>query len=298
MSKQIPTPEHDSTLRLLWPQWQGARGDIFATYAAEGSQQGLERGYALGTRVLDAVLPEHEGPTALVPVEMGDRGLEEVDGVPAREVVREQLDSALRILADHRPARVLTLGGECSVSVAPFSALAERYGEDLAVVWIDSHPDVATSASTYNGYHAMAVSVLVGHGDRDVVAQLPATVAPQRVALAGLHNPAEDDLPHVADWGITAFGPDDLREDSAGLLAWLAGTGCSKVAIHLDVDAIDAGEAFLGMVAESGGLSTTQVRRLVADIADAADVVGLTIAEYVPRQVLQLRSLVDGMPLV
>ena len=298
MSEQSPTPEHETTLRLLWPQWQGARGDIFATYTAEGPQQGLERGYALGTSVLAAVLPEHDGPTVRVPVEMGDRGLDEVDGIPAKEVIREQLDAALRLLAEHRPARVVTLGGECSVSVAPFSALAERYGEDLAVVWIDSHPDVATSSSAYNGYHAMAVSVLTGKGDRDLVAQLPATVAPQRVALAGVHNPAEDDLPNVAAWGITAFGPEDLREDSAGLLAWLAGTGCTKVAIHLDVDSIDAGEAFLGMVAETGGLSTAQVRRVMADVAGVADVVGLTIAEYVPRQVLQLRELVTGMPLI
>ena len=298
MTESTVTPENDPTLRLLWPQWQGARGDIFATYEADGPQQGLERGYALGTRVLAAVLPEHDGPTASVHVEMGDRGLAEVDGIPAKAVLGEQLDAALRVITEHHPARILTLGGECSVSVAPFSSLAERYGEDLAVVWIDSHPDVATSSSAYNGYHAMAVAVLTGNGDADIVGRLPATVAPERVALAGLHNPAEDDLPNVAAWGITAFGPEDLREDSSGLLAWLASTGCSKVAIHLDVDSIDAGEAFLGMVAEAGGLSTAQVRRLMADVAGAADVVGLTIAEYVPRQVLQMQELVTGMPLV
>ena len=52
------------------------------------------------------------------------------------------------------------------------------------------------------------------------------------------------------------------------------------------------------MVAETGGLSTAQVRRVMADVAGVADVVGLTIAEHVPRQVLQLCDLVEGMPLV
>jgi arginase len=68
------------------------------------------------------------------------------------------------------------------VSVAPFSALADRYGDDLAIIWIDSHPDVGTGDSGYPGYHAMAVSALTGHGDLDVQAVLPATVSHDRVA--------------------------------------------------------------------------------------------------------------------
>jgi len=31
-----------------------------------------------------------------------------------------------------------TLGCECSVSVALFSTLADEYGVDLAIIWIDS----------------------------------------------------------------------------------------------------------------------------------------------------------------
>lgn len=45
------------------------------------------RGYAVGTKVHQAVLPEHDGPTATVPVEMGDIGLEERDGIEAKAVV-------------------------------------------------------------------------------------------------------------------------------------------------------------------------------------------------------------------
>ncbi len=52
----------------------------------------------------------------------------------------EQLARALELIRRHDPARIVTLGGECSVSGAPFSHLARRYGEDLAIIWIDSHP--------------------------------------------------------------------------------------------------------------------------------------------------------------
>ena len=99
-----------------------------------------------------------------------------------------QLAAALDVIKQHDPERIVTLGGECSVSVAPFAKLAERYGADLAVLWIDSHPDIGTPASLYPGYHAMAVSVLTGHGDPDVLALLPATILPDRVALVGLHD--------------------------------------------------------------------------------------------------------------
>ena len=39
--------------------------------------------------------------------------------------------------------------------------LAARYGGDLAGS-VDSHPDVGTPASDYDGYHAMAVNALTG----------------------------------------------------------------------------------------------------------------------------------------
>ena len=68
------------------------------------------------------------------------------------------------------------------------------------------------------------------------------------------------------------------------------------MAIHFDVDTIDAAEARLGLGEDFGGLTVAQARRVVADVEAAAEVVGLTIAEYVPRQVMQLQGLLDGFP--
>lgn len=257
-----------------------------------------ERSYAVGTTVLDAVLPAHAGPTAVVPVAMDSAGLESRDGVDAKEAVLTGLTTASKIIAEYQPDSIVTLGGECSVSVAPFAALADRYGNDLAIIWIDSHPDIGTPASEYSGYHAMAVAILAGHGDPDVLAELPATVSATRIALAGLHSWTEDDFPNVAEWGITGFTPDDLRDDSTALLRWLAATGCGRVAIHLDVDVVDSNEMVFGLGQEPDGLTVDQVRRLVADISAAADVVGFTIAEYIPRQVIALQRLVSGFPLL
>jgi arginase len=218
--------------------------------------------------------------------------------VESKDAVVRQLAAALDIIEQHNPERIVTLGGDCSVSVAPFSKLLERYGQDLAIVWVDSHPDVGTPASEYHGYHAMALAALTDHGDSDVLNLLPATADPRRIALAGLHSWTEDDFPNIAEWGITTFAPDALRESSSPLLEWLSDTGCTRVAIHLDVDVVDSNDVIFGLGAEAGGLTSVQAHRLVRDISSVADVVGLTIAEFVPRQVIRLRKMLEGLPLV
>jgi arginase family enzyme len=220
-------------LRLVWPQWQGAGTESVRSVAAEFPFDIARRGYSVGTKVLQAVLPEHDGPTAMVPVEMGDMGLEERDGIEAKAVVVQQLRSALAIIQEHEPARITTVGGECSVSMAPLSYLINKYGDDLAILWIDSHPDMGTGEIAYSGFHAMVVSALAGH-----------------------------------------------------------------VAIHFDVDTIDADEIQLGLGADLGGLTSTQTRRVVADIDGAAEVVALTIAEFIPRQVMHLQQILAGFPLL
>jgi arginase len=212
--------------------------------------------------------------------------------------VVEQLARAVDILRQYAPARITTLGGECAVSVAPFTWLAHRSGDDLAVVWIDSHPDIGTGQSEYPGYHAMAVAALTGHGDPDVQELLPAIVSADRVALAGLHSWTDDDVRNVAEWGIASFAPEDLRASSRPLLGWLTATGCSHVAIHFDVDAIDSNEIVLGLGPEPGGLTSTHVRRIVAEINRAAEVVGITVAEFLPRQVIHLQQTLTGFPLI
>ena len=84
--------DHDGVnLRLLWPQWQGAGTSSVEAFASEFPLDIARRGYAVGTAVLEAVLPPHDGPTLSAPVAMSDDGLEERDGVEAKAVILEQL---------------------------------------------------------------------------------------------------------------------------------------------------------------------------------------------------------------
>ena len=172
-------------------------------------------------------------------------------------------------------------------------SLAPEFSFDVA------RPDMGTGETAYPGFHAMVVSALTGHGDQELLEILPATTTADRVALVGMHDWTDPTLPAIADeWGLSVFSPDALRSTSAPLLDWLGDIGATKVAIHFDVDTIDADEIQLGLGADLGGLSTAEARRVVADIDGAAEVVALTIAEFIPRQVMHLQQILAGFPLL
>lgn len=292
------TNREDVTLRLVWPQWQGADPAVVGLLTPELGFAEAQTGYSAGSRILESLVPKAEGPEVHVPVAFEQKGLTSVDGIYARDVVISQLQAALELIDAHSPDRIVTLGGECSVSVAPFAYLAAKYADDLAVVWIDAHPDTGMPECENDGYHSMAVSHLTGHGDDEVVGSLPAVISPSRVALAGLHSWEDDQVQFTDGWGLAKFTPGDLEESSDALLSWLASTGCSKVAIHWDVDSVDSEDIVLGLGMEAGGLSRSAVVRLMNDLADSHDVVAITIAEYLPRQVIAIHQMLQGMPLL
>ena len=200
------------------PQWQGGGTSSVRELASEFPFDVARRGYAVGSTVLDAVLPPHDGPSVAVPVSMSNEGLEERDGIEAKTVILDQLAQALKVIAQHDPARITTLGGECSVSVAPFAALLTDTATTSRSCGSTRIPTLAPESANIPRYHAMAVSALVGGADPEVQALLPATVSPDRVALVGLHAWTDDDYPNIAAWGLTSFSPDDLRESSQRLL--------------------------------------------------------------------------------
>jgi arginase len=89
-----------------------------------------------------------------------------------------------------------------------------------------------------------------------------------------------------------------LKENAANCRRPVKASGYSRVAIHFDVDVVDSNEIIFGLGAEPDGLTSDEVRRLVADVSAVADVVGLTIAEFIPRQVIRLQQVLRNFPLI
>lgn len=56
-------------------------------------------------------------------------------------------------------------------------------------------------------------------------------------------------------------------------------------------------EHAFGMAWEKDGISKRTAMRTIAAVADEFDLVGLTVAEFVPREAIVLRSILSNLPL-
>jgi arginase len=150
-------------------------------------------------------------------------GLTVDEGIFAREGVLEQARAARRILERRKPRRVVVFGGECSVDFAPFAYLSERY-DNLAVLWLDAHPDVNLPDHNYYNYpnfHAMVLSALLGMGDPEFVAEVPKPIKPERVMYVGLRALLEplDTLREKFNISIPTVSAEQVEQDSSARVA-------------------------------------------------------------------------------
>lgn len=284
------------TIRLIYPQWQG--GDIAGWFDEFDDNALISRGYALGARLLDALAPDNGQETLTVPVDLGPAPRVVTDGVLDREPILRQTRAALAMLDARAPARIVTLGGDCSASVAPFTWLAAHTSDPLALIWLDAHPDITLPGDPYPGWHAMALAACLGHGDPTLLAALPGKLPADKTLLAGLCDWERDEIrARQQALGLRHLSPECLNESPIPALDALHATGARKLLVHLDLDVLDPTELRLA-VGTSGKLSLAALTRLMAAIDHDFDVIGFTVAEPMPRDALRLQRLLAALPLL
>ena len=286
------------TVRLMYPQWQGARmqdGWIPEVKSLEDASQG----YVLGSRLLEILAPEnpsHKVVRVPVSMEYGERPI--TDGVTDREAIAAQTKAAREALEAKSPDRVITLGGECSVSVVPFTYLAKRFGGDVAVLWIDAHPDITLPGDVYPAYHAMAVTAMMGRGDKKILAELPSSIPAERILFVGLRDwERQQIVDRQKEYGMKHVGVKPLRESSKPVLDWIAATGAKHVLIHFDLDVLDPAEIIPAVGVVKDGMKMAEVVRVINDVSSAHEVNALTIAEPLPRTAINIRNMLQGINL-
>lgn len=285
------------TIRLIYPQWQG--GDIARWIPEIKDEAVAARGYVLGAQLLDILAPENGQERYTVPVATERAERKVTDGVLDKDALLSQTRAALEILQAAAPDRIVTLGGDCSASVVPFTYLAERYAGDVTMVWIDAHPDITLPGDAYAGYHAMAAAACMGKGDGDILSLLPARIDPARVLMVGLRDWEREEIKtRQEEYGIRHVTPEEVREDSGAVLAWLRACGASKVVVHFDLDVLDPAEIIAAVGVVPGGMRMEEVARVINDISREKEIVGLTVAEPMPRTALRLKELLGKLPLL
>ena len=189
------TIDPKNVLRLNLPQWQG----------------GDRPDYWLGAQVLAAIAPEPQGPVETIAVPRSAEDNRPVDGgIVSREALLDQLTAARSAIARHQPEAIVTLGGDCLIDLAPIAYLSERYGDDLAVVWVDAHPDVMGPAQFQNA-HAHVLAILMGEGDSDFIAAVCRPLDPRRILYVGLTETTPFETGFIASMGLLILARRSLR---------------------------------------------------------------------------------------
>lgn len=291
--------EKTKTLRLLMPQWQGGDYD-FAPSSGET--------YPLGARLLAFLAPESDAPLVEVPVEPYRAAPRtKQNGVIWQDAILHQLRAAHRIIAEHNPDRIVTFGGECHVSQAPFAYLNEKYGGGVGLIWLDSHPDVTTPEHR-DREHAMVLGNLLGKGDPVLAREVPVPYKPEHVLLVGVDGydqPYEEET--VKELGLRVVTPQEVAADGEVVLRWIKDNGLSRVVIHFDLDVMSPATFYsqfsmnpegLSFATRPGGIPLARISDLIMAISGAADAVGLTFAEHMPWDAYYLRKMLREFPIM
>lgn len=297
--ESVPTINESimKTIRLIYPQWQG--GDIARWITEVPNPDDASRGYYLGAQLLNFLAPNNEQKTFTVPITTAIAERKVIDGVLDRDIIIKQSKAALDILNIEQPNKIVTLGGECSVSVVPFTYLANKYKNDVAMIWIDAHPDITLPGDVYPAYHAMAVTACMGLGDNKIISELPAKISPSKILFVGIRDWERDEIKtRQQQYGIKHLTPEDVRENDNAIHEWLKSCDASKVVIHFDMDVLDPAEIITAVGVVPNGMKIAEVVKVINDISKEKEVVGLTIAEAMPRTAIRIKNMLEQLPLL
>ena len=278
------------TIRLLYPDHVSG---------------GLDE-YYFGANLLQHILPENAGQK-LVKVEIAapDQKKKTVqNGIYAESEVLAGIENAQDKIAAEQPDRIITIGGNCIVSLAPFDYLHGIY-ENTGIVWIDAHPDVSTPDDGYPNAHAMVLGSLLGCGARQLSARMKhPKFRPDEIlylGLQGLHDYQENFLD---DMGVNYRIQETSSLSDDEIRAFL--NRFDHILVHFDIDAMDerffhstyfANPELVGDGSGGGKMKMERLSEVLKLIAENSDVVGFTIAEYLPFDEYRLHRMFAGIGL-
>lgn len=274
------------TVRLVYPQWQG----------------GVNPNYAIGSEILNLVLPKGKNTETLeVPVDKNfDKKLEIKNGINEETAILKQLQCAFNMLETKNPDKVITLGGDCSVSQPAFDYLHGKYPEKTCIVWLDAHPDISTPKD-FEHEHAMILGNLLGDGAPNCSKIVKNKFKYEQVMYGGLIHkkllPYEEK--YLKEKNLKYAIPEDLKENTNKITNWIKEKGFKQVLIHLDLDVLSPTQ-FRSLLCNEPNLPTPDyaigemnlkdIVRIIVDISKTAKLVGFSIAEYLPWDIINMRK--------
>jgi len=258
--------------------------------------------YAIGSEILNLVLPKGKNTETLeVPVDKNfDKEIERKDGINEQTNILKQLQCAFNMLETKNPDKVITLGGDCSVSQPAFDYLHGKYPEKTCIVWLDAHPDISTPKD-FEHEHAMILGNLLGDGAPNCSKIVKNKFKYDEVMYGGLIHkkllPCEEK--YLKEKNLKYAVPEVLKENSNKITNWIKENGFKQVLVHLDLDVLSPTQ-FRSLLCNEPNLPTPDyaigemnlkdIVRIIVDISKTAKLVGFSIAEYMPWDIINMRK--------
>src|SRR5438309_2630006 len=176
-------------------------------------------------------------------------------------------------LAAVPPTALLTvLGGDHCTAISTLAAQARRH-PDLAVLWVDAHPDLNdfSRGGRWTCGCAMRRALEVS------------SIGPARVVIAGGRDYDPEELEFIRARGMLLVSASELAGDSGS--ARMVADALDGKSLHnsFDIDAPDPVFAPGTEIPSGGGLSTRQALDPLAALAHGSRLVGLALAEFAPH---------------
>lgn len=262
--------------------------------------------YYFGAHLMAHILPEN-GAQPLVKVDIAPPDGQDkpvVDGIYGKSEVIAGIVDAKAKLKGENPDKVITIGGNCIVSLAPFDYLHGKY-DNLGIIWIDAHPDVSTVKDGYPNAHAMVLGSLLGGGDKSLTGLMENRFfKPDEVLYVGLQGLHDYQQRFLDEYGVDYRVQTDNFVSPEEIAAFMG--RFDRVLVHLDVDVLDerffhstyfANPELVGDGSGGGKMRMDTLSDVLNLISNRADIAGFTIAEYLPFDEYRLHKMFYGIKL-
>lgn len=278
------------TIRLLYPDYVSG---------------GLET-YYFGAGLMAHILPENEKqPLVKVQIAPPDGREKSVqDGIYARNEVLAGIKAAMQKIEEEQPDRIITIGGNCIVSLAPFDYLHGKY-KNTGIIWIDAHPDVSTPKDGYPNAHAMVLGSLMGYGDQALTGFMKnEAFQPEEILYVGLQGLHDYQAQFLNRMNVQYKVQTDEFVSNQEILAFTE--KFEHILIHFDIDVLDekrfhstyfANPELSGDGSGGGKMTIEKLTEILCCITGHADVVGFSIAEYLPFDEYRLHKMFSKISL-
>lgn len=272
------------TIRLLYPDYVSG---------------GLDT-YYFGANLMAHILPENNNqPLVKVDVLLPDGKEKSVtDGIYAKDEVISGIEDAVKKIENEKPDRIITIGGNCMVSLAPFDYLHGIY-DNVGIIWIDAHPDVSTTDDGYPNAHAMVLGSLMGYGAEPITNMMKNTkFQPNEILYVGLQGLHEYQEKFLNDMGVNYKVQTEEFVSNDEIKSFVK--KFDHILVHFDIDVLDehffhstyfANKDLVGDGSGGGKMTVEKLSEVLRCITDNCDVVGFTIAEYLPFDEYKLHKM-------